>query len=360
MSKTLIAAGCAALLVSSGFVSADDGAVDELPAALAHQVVDRTIELVESKGLYPRRHEEYAQAKTELLAVFDGQPARIVRKDLYGRIQKLLGTLDTNGHTFIRPANPQAQVQVQGPQGQPKQRGSSLEELRPPTLKLVTTSRGTVLRWTPPAIVDGGMSAAGPYLKRFYDEAAARPDIAEACTLVVDLSEQTGGNAWPPFIAMYPLFGGANKANWVDRDGKRMPFVTPSSLQETNRYLVGDRANPLARFGSGPLAVVVGSRTASAGEMLLVALLGEARVQTFGTTSYGLSTANKTYTLADGSTLVLTELRYALGDGPVYQGGIAPMHPAEKGAPVEGAVRTAAEWAAANSPQCGAKPSPAA
>ena len=221
--------------------------------------------------------------------------------------------------------------------------------------KLVTTSRGTVLRWTPPAIVAGGMSAAKPYLERFYDEAAARPDIAEACALVVDLSEQTGGNAWPPFFAMYPLFGGANKASWVDRDGKRTPFVTPSSLRETSRYLVGDRANPLARFGSGPLAVVVGSRTASAGEMLLVALLGETRVQTFGSTSYGLSTANKTYTLADGSTLVLTELRYAIGDGPIYQGGIAPMHPAEKGAPAEDAVRTAAEWAAANSPQCGAK-----
>lgn len=351
MRKTLIAAGCAALFVSSGFASADDGAVDTMPAALAHQVVDKTIELVESKGLYPRRRGEYAQVRTELLAVFDGQPAGIARKDLYGRIRKLLGTLDTNGHSFIRPANPQAQGQQEAPQ----RRVGASEALRPPMFKLVTTSRGTVLRWTPPAIVAGGMSAAKPYLERFYDEAAARPDIAEACALVVDLSEQTGGNAWPPFFAMYPLFGGANKASWVDRDGKRTPFVTPPSLQETSRYLVGDRANPLARFGSGPLAVVVGSRTASAGEMLLVALLGETRVQTFGSTSYGLSTANKTYTLADGSTLVLTELRYAIGDGPIYQGGIAPVHPAEKGAPAEDAVRTAAEWAAANSPQCGAK-----
>jgi len=354
MRKTLIAAGCVALFVSSGFVSADDRPADTMPAALAHQVVDRTIELVESKGLYPRRQEEYAQAKTELLAVFDGQPAGIAHKNLYGRIRKLLGTLDTNGHSFIWPANPQAQAQ--GKQGQSQRRGSSSEELRPPTFKLVTTSRGTVLRWTPPAIVDGGMSAHAHYLKRFYDEAAARSDIAAACALVVDLSEQTGGNAWPPFIAMYPLFGGTNKANWVDRDGKRMPLVIPSSLQETNRYLAGDRANPLARFGSGPLAVVVGSHTASAGEMLLVALLGETRARTFGSTSYGLSTANKTYSLADGSTLVLTELRYALGDGPVYQGGIAPMDPVEKGASVEDAVKTAAEWAAANSPQCGAKP----
>jgi hypothetical protein len=36
----------------------------------------------------------------------------------------------------------------------------------------------------------------------------------------------------------------------------------------------------------------------------------------------------------------------------VYQGGIAPMHPAAKDAPVDDAVKAAAEWAAANSPQC--------
>jgi hypothetical protein len=351
-----IALGCAILFAlgvpAAAAAPPADPAADTMPAPLAHQVVDRTIELVESKGLYPRQQSEYGQAKAELLASFDGQPDDIDRKDLYGRIRKLLGTLDTNRHSFLIPASRQQQAL-------PQRQGIVLEDLHPPTFKLVTTSHGIVLRWTPPAIVGGGPSDIAPYLKRFYDEAAARPDIAEACALVVDLSEQTGGNAWPPFVAMYPLFGGANKANRVDRDGKRTPFVSPARLQEMNRQYAPDRANPLARFGSDPLAVVVGKRTASAGEMLLVALLGEARVQTFGSTSYGMSTANETYTLADGSTLVLTEWRYALGEGPVYQGGIPAMHPGAQNEPAEDPVRTAAEWAAANSPQCGAKPPPA-
>jgi len=181
---------------------------------------------------------------------------------------------------------------------------------------------------------------------------AARPDLAQACALVVDLGEQTGGNAWPPFIAMYPLFGDANKARWVDRDGKRTPFVNRARLEEMNQAYAGGRASPLSRFAAGPLAVVVSERTASAGEMLLVALLGEERVQTFGRASYGMSTANATYPLADGSSLVLTESRYALGDGPVYQGGIPSMHAAAKGEPLDASVKAAAEWAAANSPQC--------
>jgi hypothetical protein len=350
MRKVLIAAACAALFVAGPVFSADDKPADTIPAALAHQVVDKTIELVESRGLYPRQQSEYAQAKAELLAAFDGQPADIGRKDMYGHIRKLLGTLDTNGHSFIIPAGKTLQA---------PRRAGALEELRPPTFKLLTTSHGTVLRWTPPGIVGGGPGSIAPYLKRFYDE-AARPDIADACALVVDLSEQTGGNAWPPFVAMYPLFGDANRARMVDRDGKRTAFVSPARLQEMNRQSAPDRVNPLARFGSGPLAVVVSKRTASAGEMLLVALLGEKRVQTFGSTSYGMSTANATYPLADGSSLVLTQSRYALGEEPVYQGGIPAMHPDAPGEPAESSVRTAAEWAAANSPQCAAKAPPAA
>jgi hypothetical protein len=353
MRRVLFVAGCAALFVTSTFVKAEDKPDDTMPVPLARQVVDRAIELVESKGLYPRQQSEYAQAKAELLASFDGQPADIGRKDLYGRIRKLLGTLDTNGHSFLMPASRQQQAL-------PRRQGIVLDDLRPPVFKLVTTSHGIVLRWTPPAIVGAGPDVTASYLKRFYDEAAARPDIADACALVVDLSEQTGGNAWPPFAAMYPLFGDANKAKWVDRDGKRTAFVSPARLKEMSRQYAPDRANPLARFDSGPLAVVAGRRTASAGEMLLVALLGEARVQTFGSTSYGMSTANATYTLADGSTLVLTQSRYALGEGPVYQGGIPAMHPAAQDQPVVDAVKTAAEWAAANSPQCAAKAPPAA
>jgi C-terminal processing protease CtpA/Prc len=172
--------------------------------------------------------------------------------------------------------------------------------------------------------------------------------------VVVDLSEQTGGNAWPPLAAMHPLFGDANKANWVDRDGRRKPVVDRTALEKMSREPGDGRANPLARFGNGPLAVVSDRRTASAGEMLLVALLGEPRVQTFGNTSAGKTTGNVTYTLADGSTLILTQTRYALGDGPVYRGGIAPMHPLDPGESLKDAVNAAAQWAAENSPGCGA------
>jgi len=320
---------------------------DPMPMPLAREVVGKTIELVEREGLYPRSQAEYAQARAALLALLDDAASQADRKEVHARIRALLATLDADGHSFL--STPAQAQQRQASNG-------ARNALRPPAFRLLTTSRGTVLRWTPPPVVGTSATVIKDYVKAFHDEAAARPDIKDACALVVDLGEQTGGNAWPPFVAMYPLFGDTNKAVWVDRDGKRIPFVNRANLENMARQGAAGRANPLAPYAGAPLAVLVGSRTASAGEMLLVALLGEQRVQTFGQTSYGLSTANNTHPLADGSTLVLTGMRYALGDGPVYRGGIPAMHPAEKGEPLDAAAKVAAEWAAAHSPACGPAP----
>jgi len=338
MNRNLLRAAVCALSFAAATAA---GAAETMPLALARAIADQAISLVESKGLYPRRQEEYAQAKQDLLAAVDGKTADVDRNDLYARIRKVLGTLDTGGHSFLFPPQAPGQSALPQPAGP-----------RVAPFQLVATSRGTVLRWVPPATTDMAPAAMSAYVRRVYDDAAALPGAGRACALVVDLSEQTGGNAWPPFIAMYPLFGNANKARWVDRDGKAIPVVDRTGLAGMAARDVGDRANPFSSFAAGPLAVLVGAKTASAGEMLLVALMGEERVRTFGQASYGMSTANKVYWLPDGAMLLLTEMRYALADGPVFRGGIAPMQPAPKGEPVEASLRTAAEWAAANSPRC--------
>jgi hypothetical protein len=312
-----------------------------LPLALAQQVVDQTIGLVESKGVYPRQKEEYAQAKEALLAVVDGKTAEVDEAGLHARIRALLATLDADGHSMLLPAVPPGQPAMPMPARPPA-----------PQFQVVATQRGTVLRWVPPATTYSTPEARSAYVNAVVDEAAALPGAGQACALVVDLSAQTGGNAWPPFIAMYPLFGEANQARWVDRDGKEVPVVNRANLEQMAGNAAPGRASPFARFATGPLAVLVGDRTASAGEMLLVALMGEARVRTFGKTSYGMSTANAMHRLPNGATLVLTEMRYALGDGPVIHGGIPVTQPAAAGATWEASVREAAEWAAANSPRC--------
>jgi hypothetical protein len=341
MNRNLLRAAACALSFAAATAA---GAAETIPLALARDVTTRAIELVESKGMYPLRQEDYAQAKQRLLAIVDGKAQDVDRGDLYARINGLLATLDTDKHSFVMPPvapGPFAGAAPAGP--------------RVPMFQLVATTRGTVLRFAPPPITTSTPEAMSAYVQGVYDEAVALPGIRGACALVVDLSEQTGGNGWPPFIAMYPLFGDANKARWVERDGKAMPVVYRAGLETKAGEYAPGRANPFAPFATDPLAVLVGAKTASAGEMLLVALMGEARVRTFGQTSYGMSTANMTYTLPDGAMFVLTQARSALADGPAFRGGIAPMQPAPKGEPVEASLRTAAEWAAAHSPRCAPK-----
>ncbi|MDY0973767.1 S41 family peptidase [Massilia sp. CFBP9012] len=318
---------------------------DPIPAQTARAVVQRTIELVEAEGLYPRNQDEYASAKARLLAALDGAGAEVDRQPLFQHVNAMLGTLDADGHSSIRPPSTGRRVQ----QGLASARAQGTAS----SFALVLTAHGVVLHWTPPQSMGDLQTEAPPFLQRFHADYATTPGADKACALVVDLSAQVGGNAWPPFIAMHPLFGQANPAAWVGRDGTRRAFVNPPQLRQMEARHGGRASNPLQRFAGRPLAVVVDQRTSSAGEMLLVALMGEgSRTRTFGQTSSGATTANVAHRMADGSMLALTTSRYAIGDAPVIRGGIAPEVPTKPGESARDTLLHAATWAAQSSPLC--------
>lgn len=335
----------AALLPLAQPRAAMPAVADPIPAATARAVVQRTVELVEAEGLRPRSQEDYARAKARLLAALYDAGEQVDRRTLFQHVDAMLRTLDVDGHSSIRSPSSERQVM----QGVAAVRARAQVS----SFALVPTAHGQVLHWTPPQSVGGLDTEAPSFLQRFHADHAATAGAHQACALVVDLSAQLGGNAWPPFIAMHPLLSEANPAAWVDRDGKRTAFVKPPELRQMERVYGGPADNPLQRFAGAPLAVVVDKRTASAGEMLLVALVGEgARTRTFGHTSFGATTANVVRWLPDGSMLALTTSRYAIGDGPVIRGGIPPEVPARADESASDTVRRAAEWAVQSSPMC--------
>ena len=330
----------AGLLLAGAVHAAEAPQPDLIATPLAKEVVRRAIELVEANALPPRDRQEYTKAKDRLLAALDAAGDQTDRRLLFQHVNAVLWTLDVDRHSFISAPARYQQV---------RQAVQAASAAQPASFASIETAHGKVLHWTPPQSM-GGMEVEAPlFLKRFMADAAALPSLPGTCALVVDLSAQRGGNAWPPFAAMHPLFSAGNTAVMVDRDGRRQRYVHPQTLAQIEQRHGGQIQNPLRRFAGTPVAVVVGENTSSAGEMLLIALMGEsARIRTFGATSHGFTTANMTYPLADGSTLVLTERRYALGDGPVIRGGIPAQVPAAAGA----AVAVAAEWVAAHSPLC--------
>lgn len=343
--SSAIAMASGALLILPNALAQAPAMPDPIPAHTARAVVQQTIQLVESEGLYPRKRDEYANAKARLLAALDDAGAQVDRQSLFQQVNALLATLDADGHSSIRAPSSGRRVQ----QGLANARAQGTAS----SFALVLTAHGQVLHWTPPQSLGDLQTEAPLFLQRLHADYATTPGADKACALVVDLSAQLGGNAWPPFIAMHPLFGPANAAAFVARDGARTAFVKPLQLRKMETRYGGRADNPLQRFAGAPLAVFVDQRTSSAGEMLLVALMGEGpRTRTFGQTSFGATTANVAHRMADGSMLALTTSRYAVGDAPVIRSGIAPEVPTRPGESARDTLLHAATWAAQSSPLC--------
>lgn len=312
----------------------------ETGRAMARQAID----LVEQQGLPPRSQDEYQIFKTNLLHLMDEQGDTIDRQQLYLRLQLMLNTLDTDNHTFLTRTIPAVPGGASTP-GNPD--AASDDAARTATLlNLIATPRGKVLHIKPLQILSSDGQHTDEYLAQGMAHLQASTLPGEACAVVIDLSQQKGGNAWPPLGLLRPLFSATNSARFVERNNHRIP-VLPAG------YVADTTPTPLTRFAGEPLAFVMNGETSSAGEMMAVTLLGEGnRVRSFGWPSDGKTTANRTFPLPDNAWLVLSGARYALADAAVIRGKIMPQAAATQGANMAEVLLAAATWAAEHSRLC--------
>jgi C-terminal processing protease CtpA/Prc len=137
-------------------------------------------------------------------------------------------------------------------------------------------------------------------------------DSARVCGWIVDLRENTGGNMWPMLAGIGPLLDATTVGSFTDsppgsawhyRDGRswfggEVPPIRPLGWGTTIPQPV---RNP-----SAPVALLIGRKTASSGEMTLLAFLGRPNLRTFGDSSAGFTSANSSIPLRDGATMVVT------------------------------------------------------
>jgi hypothetical protein len=316
----------------------------ETGRAMARQAID----LVEQQGLPPRSQAEYQVFKTNLLHLVDEQGDTIDRQQLYLRLQLMLNTLDSDNHTFLTRTTPAA-PDGHNTSGMP---GAGAVVVGPDAarttalLNLIATPRGKVLHITPPQILTSDGEHTDVYLARGLAQITTSKLPDQACAIVIDLSQQKGGNGWPPLGLLRPLFSATNSARFVERNNHRIPVLPPTFFGDAT-------PSPLTRFAGAPLAFVMNGETSSAGEMIAVALLGEGeRVRSFGWPSNGRTTANRTFPLPDNASLVLSGARYALADEPVIRGKIVPQAATAAGSSMEDVLLAAATWAADRSRLC--------
>jgi carboxyl-terminal processing protease len=144
---------------------------------------------------------------------------------------------------------------------------------------------------------------------------------------IIDLRNNTGGNCWPMLAGLGALLGNGVHGYFVSASEK-IPISYQDGAMKQGRYARCTVTEPYLITGERPAIVVLtGPNTASAGEIVALAFKGKEGVQLFGEPTAGLTTANATYKLSDGSMLVLTVCREADRNGNIQEGRIHPDRP---------------------------------
>ena len=169
----------------------------------------------------------------------------------------------------------------------------------------------------------------------------AHQDNADLIGWIVDLRVNAGGNMYPMIAGVGPLLGDNIHGYFIDANEKTESwgYEKGSSFIGGNIVVTVDEPyillNPLPK-----IAVLSSQRLASSGEAVLISFKKKFNVKTFGTDSCGLSTANKAFTLSDGSMLVLTTGIMADSEQQKY-GGRVPVDQQES---PEEVLNKAIEW----------------
>ena len=152
----------------------------------------------------------------------------------------------------------------------------------------------------------------------------AEQDKAGACGWLIYLREDTGGNMWPMLGGLDALLGPPPFGWFVMPDGRASAWTRIDGRPASGPPGPAPGAPGPRQSADRPIAVLLGPRTGSSGEMTAMALIGRERVRTFGQPTAGLSTPNSSFPLSDGARLVVTTGKARDRTGFQYEGRIQP------------------------------------
>lgn len=149
---------------------------------------------------------------------------------------------------------------------------------------------------------------------------------------IVDLRENTGGSMWPMLAAVAGLLDRGPLGHFLLPDGRKQAWNLNRRYISLDHRAIARVHGRQHRRDRTPIAILISSRTASAGEAVLVALQAQSPTRTFGAATAGMTTGNITRVLADGTRLMISTCHYADSAGRLITGSIQPDEPADPGA----------------------------
>ncbi|MCC7247798.1 MAG: hypothetical protein IT473_04160 [Lysobacter sp.] len=259
------------------------------PASATDPVVAQATALARDKALKAEAV-DWATVEREAQALASAEPGEAGRTAAIRYVLKALG----DGHSSYRP--PQALPSAESPKPAP-------EKARRPIAESATGARfGRLIvnAWT-------GPSEAVPAATGVVRDALVQSLAVDRCGLIVDVSSNHGGNMWPMMGGIAPLYDEGTLETFENRAGMRQRVNVRGGVLHMNESAFPRLENliPLAHKPAY-VAIVLGRRTASSGEILALGFKGQRNVRFFGRPTAGATTANASLRLENGGLLALT------------------------------------------------------
>jgi carboxyl-terminal processing protease len=126
---------------------------------------------------------------------------------------------------------------------------------------------------------------------------------------IVDLRSNTGGNMYPMRAGLGPLMGEGTLGYFIRRaDQKELKspwFYKKGSSGAGSSRIVTVTKPYRIKDNNAHIAVLIGPKTSSSGEMTTISFIGNNNTKLFGTASGGYTTGNGMFNLSDGANLLL-------------------------------------------------------
>jgi carboxyl-terminal processing protease len=142
---------------------------------------------------------------------------------------------------------------------------------------------------------------------------------------IVDLRSNLGGNMWPMLAGIGPILGEGTVGYFIDPDGNEQPWSYLDGASKVANTVVTQINDPYELIVPNPkVAVLLDNGVASSGEVIAICFIGREKTKSFGSPTCGLSTANQSFPLSDGSALNLTVAHLADRNKNTFGNSILP------------------------------------
>ncbi len=296
------------------------------PAGYLTHVLD----IVQERALYSGQISDWSAFRKQIIAM--SSDARTTA-DTYPAIRYVLQRLNDN-HSQLWPPDQAAQFSEHTGTG-------IFGTYVSPVVKRLPANLGYIQ--LPQVITEQDFS---PYVQTVYTmlKQISQPPV---CAWVVDLRADQGGTMYPMLAALGPILGNGELGTFIDKNGQKSKWSYRDGAVSVGDTVMFQSTPPTldVDYSGVSVAVLIGSLTASSGEIVAISFSGREHTERFGTSTAGLTTANNAYFLSDGAVLLLAESREADRTGSIFIGRISPdFYIASGTSDVDQVLDAATDW----------------